>query len=72
MPAPKGRAWKMERASVNKPGVKRPVSNKYSDSDSSKKPGSGERQKFWVGGHERNGKPVKGHYRDNPNYKGKK
>ena len=66
----KGRAWKMERASVNKPGIARPRSNKYSQSDSSRKPAPGTRQRTWVGAHARNDKPVKGHYRANPNYRG--
>jgi len=60
----KGRAWKMERASVQVAGRKRPRSNKYSASDTSKKPARGERQRIWVGGYVRaDGKKVDGYYR---------
>ncbi len=58
-----GRGWKLERASVNRSG-KRPRSNKYSKSDSSKRPLPGTRTRAWVGGYDRaNGTHVKGHYR---------
>jgi hypothetical protein len=64
MPSAKGRTWKMERASVNTTGKKRPRSNKYSDSDSHKRPPAGERQRVWVAGYTRSdGREVKGHYR---------
>ncbi len=64
MPAAKGRAWKMERASVTVKGRSRPRSNKYSGSDSGKKPAAGERSRFWVAGYRRaDGTEVKGHYR---------
>lgn len=69
--AKSGRAWKLERASVSIKGKSRPRSNKYSNSDSSRKPAPGTRKKFWVGGHMLNGSYVKGHYRRNPHYRGK-
>ena len=60
----KGRAWKMERASVSEPGKSRPRSNKYSGGDSSKKPAPGSREQVWVGGYTRaDGTKIKGHYR---------
>ena len=67
MANPKGRAWKMERASVTVAGRSRPRSNKYSKSDSTRKPGPGERQRVWVGGYTRSdGTRVHGHYRCTP------
>ena len=64
MPSAKGRAWKMERASVTVPGRGRPRSNKYSGSDAGGKPAPGERKRCWVGGYTRSdGTEVKGHYR---------
>ena len=64
MPVAKGRAWKMERASVSEKGKKRPKSNKYSASDGGQRPPVGSRQKVWVGGYTRSdGSQVKGHYR---------
>lgn len=64
MPQAKGRAWKMERASVNMKGKSRPRSNKYSGGDTTKKPASGERSRVWVGGYKRaDGTTVKGYYR---------
>jgi hypothetical protein len=64
MPPAKGRAWKLERASVHAAGGARPRSNKYSHSDRHKKPAPGERVKCWVGGYTRaDGVYVKGHYR---------
>jgi hypothetical protein len=61
----KGRAWKMERASVSTGGKTR--SNKYSGSDSHKKPAAGSRDQVWVGGYERaDGTRIKGHYRATP------
>lgn len=65
----KGRAWKMERASVTLKGHDRPRSNKYSGCDPSDKPEPHTRKKFWVGGHERGDSYVEGHYRKNPYYK---
>ena len=60
----KGRAWKMERASVHVAGKSRPRSNKYSSGDSSKKPAAGTREQVWVGGYKRaDGTRIKGHYR---------
>ena len=60
----KGRAWKLERASVKVPGKSRPKSNKYSGGDSSKKPAPGTRQQVWVGGYTRaDGTKVEGYYR---------
>jgi hypothetical protein len=60
----KGRAWKMERASVHVPGKTKPRSNKYSGGDSSKKPAPGTREQVWVGGYTRtDGTRIKGHYR---------
>ncbi len=57
-------SWKMERASVNRKGKSRARSNKYSKSDQSKKPASGERERVWVGGYKRtDGTTVAGHYR---------
>ena len=64
MPQPTGKSWKLERASVHKEGKSRPRSNKYSHSDSHRRPASGERVKCWVGGYTRSdGVHVKGHYR---------
>ncbi len=64
MPAKKGRAWKLERASVHIEGEARPRSNKYSASDGDKKPAPGTRSRVWVGGYVRaDGKKVRGHYR---------
>lgn len=63
----KGRAWKMERASVTVEGKKRPRSNKYSGSDSTKEPPPGTREQVWVGGYTRaDGSKVEGHYRSTP------
>ena len=42
----KGRAWKLERASVHRAGKQRAHSNKYSHSDSGKKPAAGSRQRL--------------------------
>lgn len=62
-----GRVWKMERASVTITEGKRPRSNKYAGSDSTKEPASGERQRVWVGGYVRaDGKKVEGYYRSVP------
>ena len=60
----KGRAWKLERASVHSAGKERARSNKYSHSDSGKKPAVGSRQRVWVGGYTKaDGTQVRGHYR---------
>jgi len=60
----KGRAWKMERASVKVAGKSRPRSNKYSGSDGGKKPAPGTREQVWVGGYTRaDGTRVEGYYR---------
>jgi len=60
----KGRAWKLERASVHRAGKARAHSNKYSHSDSGKKPAVGSRQRVWVGGYKKaDGTQVRGHYR---------
>lgn len=63
---PSGRAWKQERASVNRQDRNRPKSNKYSKTgDTGKKPASGERGRVWVGGYTRqDGTKVEGYYRD--------
>ena len=51
---PSGKAWKMERASVTRQNKSRPKSNKYSGSDSDKKPATGKaRYTFRVGGYTR-------------------
>jgi hypothetical protein len=64
MPQSTGRAWKLERATVHVQGQKRPRSNKYSESDSHRRPAPGERQKCWVAAYTRaDGVAVKGHYR---------
>ena len=59
-----GRAWKNERASVNKKNQSRSKSNKYSrTSDSSKRPQPGTSQRYWRAGYTRkDGTRVKGHY----------
>jgi hypothetical protein len=64
MPQARGRSWKLERASVHIKGRSRPRSNKYSGSDSHRRPEPGERVKCWVGRYTRtDGSKVKGHYR---------
>ena len=58
-----GRAWKNERASVNKKNKSRPKSNKYSKSDTSKRSESGSTERYWRAGYTRkDGTKVKGHY----------
>jgi hypothetical protein len=58
------RSWKTERASVTVADKSRPRSNKYSASDSKKRPSPGSRSQVWVGGYQRaDGSRVKGHYR---------
>jgi hypothetical protein len=67
MASKNGRAWKMERASVNSKGTSRPRSNKYSGNDTDKKPATGARQKAWVGGYTKaDGTHVEGYYRSIP------
>lgn len=61
--AQKKGTWKKERASYSTTNKSNYRSNKYSGSDSSKKPAPRTRKKTWIGGHERKGKPVKGHFR---------
>jgi hypothetical protein len=64
MATKKGRSWKLERASVDTRGKSRPRSNKYSGSDTSKKPAAGTRQRTWVGGYVKaDGTHVSGYYR---------
>ena len=56
--------WKNERASVSRPGAKRPKSNKYSKSDTTRRPAPGSRSKVWVAGYTRaDGTVVAGHFR---------
>ena len=58
-----GRGWKNERASVSKKNKTRPKSNKYSKSDTSKRPESGSTERYWRAGYTRkDGTKVKGHY----------
>ena len=72
--AKKGRAWKMERASVSVKGKNRARSNKYrksTNADPTSAPKPGTRKKFWVGGyHKKDGTYVRGHYRKNPHFDG--
>jgi hypothetical protein len=66
------RSWKMERASVRQTGKRRARSNKFSKSDSGKKPKTHQRKGFWVGGYRRkNGVKVKGYYRTSHHYQWK-
>lgn len=58
-----GRAWKNERASVSKKNQSRPKSNKYSKSDTTKRPAAGSTERYWRAGYTRkDGTRVKGHY----------
>jgi hypothetical protein len=58
-----GGSWKKERASVNEKGKSKPRSNKYSGSDSTKRPKPGTRDQYWRAGYTRkDGTRVKGHY----------
>ena len=69
MAVKKGRAWKLERASVSAKGKSRPRSNKYSGSDKGKKAGPGERSRVWVGGYTKaDGTKVSGYYRSTPGH----
>ena len=64
MPSAKGRAWKMERASVSVRGKERSKSNKFSAGDKGKRPAAGSRSRVWVGGYKRaDGTKIKGYYR---------
>lgn len=67
MPNKKGRAWKLERASVSETGNSRPRSNKYSGADNGKRPAPGTRERVWVGGYDKSdGTHVEGYYRSTP------
>jgi hypothetical protein len=67
MSAKKGRAWKLERASVSQANMARPRSNKYGPSDGGEAPAPHSRQRVWVGGYTRaDGRAVKGYYRATP------
>ena len=67
MTTKKGRAWKLERASVNRGGSTRPRSNKYAAADSKEAPPPGTRERIWVGGYTRaDGTKVNGYYRAAP------
>lgn len=67
MAGEKKRNWKMERASVSRKEKSRPRSNKYSKSDSTKKPPAGSRERIWVGGYTReDGTAVAGYFRAVP------
>jgi hypothetical protein len=60
----KGKAWKLERASVHGKRATRPRSNKFSKSDREEKPVPHTRSKVWVGGYTRSdGTTVRGHFR---------
>lgn len=60
---PSGRAWKSERASVNRKNKSRPRTNKYSGSDKSKRPKTGSAEQYWRAGYtKKDGTKVKGHY----------
>lgn len=62
-----GKAWKNERASVNKKTKSRPKSNKYSSSDKSKRPKAGTSEQYWRAGYTRkDGTKVQGHYVKRP------
>ena len=54
----------MERDSVTVKSKDRPRSNKYSESDSGRKPVPGSRSRVWIGGYTRaDGVEVSGYYR---------
>src|SRR5438067_1449818 len=64
MPGQSTRSWKMERASVTVGNRSRPRSNKYSRSDTSRRPKPGTRERVWVGAYTRgDGQKVAGYYR---------
>lgn len=57
-------SWKNERASVSRRGAKRPRSNKFSGSDTTRRPAAGTRSQVWVGGYTRgDGTQVAGYFR---------
>jgi len=61
------RSWKTERASVSKKNKSRPRSNKYSGSDTPKRPAAGTGERYWRAGYTRkDGTKVKGHYVNKP------
>ena len=67
MASKRGRAWKMERASVHTEGSSPPRSNKYAADDGDERPEPGSRERIWVGGYTRSdGTAVKGYYRAAP------
>jgi hypothetical protein len=64
MASAKGRAWKLERASVSAKEKARPRSNKYAKSDTDTRAAPGARSRVWVGGYVRgDGTKVHGYYR---------
>lgn len=59
-------SWKNELASVDRSTSRRPRSNKYSRSDTTRerRPAPGARDRIWVGGYTRaDGTRVEGYYR---------
>jgi len=63
----------MERASVKSKRTRKVRSNKYSKSDSTKKPRAHSRKGLWVGGYTKeDGTKVKGYYRTNSQYRWRK
>jgi hypothetical protein len=57
-------SWKNERASVSRRGAKRAQSNKFSGSDTTRRPPAGSRSRVWVAGYTRaDGTEVAGHFR---------
>lgn len=61
---PKGRAWKLERASVHRKGAARAKSNKYSGNDTDTRPEPFTRSRIWIGAYTRaDGHRIEGHYR---------
>ncbi len=67
MSTQRGRAWKLERASVHTKGKSHPRSNKYAASDHDERPAPGRRARVWVGGYTRSdGRKVEGYYRAAP------
>ena len=61
---PKRSSWKNERASVSRKGSNRSRSNKFSGSDTTRRPQAGTRSRVWVAGYTRaDGTEVAGHFR---------
>lgn len=61
---PKRSSWKNERASVSRKGSNRSRSNKFSGSDTTRRPPAGSRSRVWVAGYTRaDGTEVAGHFR---------